>query len=123
MRPQLKKVGVSFGQFNFFSYLCTTKEINERIMKITELEPFKFKIGNTKDDELDVVATNDGIFIDNGLDGEFDDVDIIDAHDLCNAIDDAILNCSSLSADEMDELGTYLGAYIDVEYWWEENYG
>lgn len=91
-------------------------------MKIKDLEPFKFNIGNTND-ELDVVATNDGIFIDNGLDGEFDDVDIVDAHDLCNAIDDAILNCSSLSADEMDELGTYLGADIDVKYWWEENYG
>ena len=26
MRPQLKKVGVSFGQFKFFSYLCTMKK-------------------------------------------------------------------------------------------------
>ena len=91
-------------------------------MKINELENFSFYIGNTSDD-LDVVATNDGIEIDGSLDGEYDDNDIIDAHDLCNAIDDAILNCSTLTQEEKDELGTYLGADITIKDWWEENYG
>ena len=90
-------------------------------MKITDLKEFNFYIGNTTEG-LDVVATNKGIEIDCELDGEYDDNDILDAHDLCNAIDDALLNCSSLTDDEMDELGTYLGADIDIKNWWEENY-
>lgn len=93
-------------------------------MNITDLEHFRFNIGNTfTNDELDVVATNDGIEIGGVLDGKYDDVDIIDAHDLCNAIDDAILNCSTLSSEEKNELGTYLGADADIKLWWEENYG
>ena len=91
-------------------------------MNISDLEKFRFNIGNTSDD-LDVVATNDGIEIDGALDGKYDDNDIIDAHDLCNAIDDAILNCSTLTKEEKDELGTYLGADYDIKNWWEENYG
>lgn len=93
-------------------------------MKITDLEHFRFNIGNTfTNDELDVIATNDGIEIGGVLDGKYDDVDIIDAHDLCNAIDDAILNCSTLTSEEKNELGTYLGADTDIKLWWEENYG
>ena len=93
-------------------------------MKISDLKEFRFNIGNTfTNEEFDVVATNDGIEIDGEVDGEYDDVDIIDAHDLCNAIDDAILNCFSLTLDEKDELGTYLGAEFDIKNWWEENYG
>ena len=90
-------------------------------MKINELEKFRFNIGNTTND-LDVVATNEGILVDEELDGEYDDVDILDAHDLKNAIDDAILNCTSLNDDDRDELGTYLGAEIDIDSWWDENY-
>ena len=93
-------------------------------MNISDLERFRFNIGNTfSSEEFDVVATNDGIMIDGRLDGEYDDNDIIDAHDLCNAIDDAILNCSLLTQEEKDELGTYLGAEINIKAWWEENYG
>ena len=111
-------------------------------MKITDLKEFRFDIGNTTDedggfvadvvatnkgilegDELDVIATNDGIEIGGVLDGKYDDVDIIDAHDLCNAIDDAILNCSTLTSEEKNELGTYLGSDADIKLWWEENYG
>jgi len=93
-------------------------------MKFTDLKDFSFCIGNTSE-ELDVVATNNGIEIDGEVDGEYDDCykDIIDAHDLCNAIDDAILNCSILTNEEKNELGTYLGADMDIENWWEENYG
>ncbi len=90
-------------------------------MKITDLERFRFNIGNTTND-LDVVATNEGILVDEELDGEYDNVDILDAHDLKNAIDDAILNCASLNDEDRDELGTYLGAEIDFDSWWEENY-
>ena len=93
-------------------------------MKITDLEKFSFRIGNLLEDEdVEVVATNEGITIDGEVDGKYDDNDIIDAHDLCNAIDDAILNCSTLSQEDKDELGTYLGAEIDIKAWWEENYG
>ena len=93
-------------------------------MNISDLEKFSFYIGNTcSNDEFDVVATNDGIEIDGEVDGKYDDNDIIDAHDLCNAIDDAIQNCSTLSQEDKDELGTYLGADIDIKNWWEENYG
>ena len=92
-------------------------------MKFTDLKDFSFYIGNTSEG-LDVVATNNGIEIDGEVDGKYDDCynDIIDAHDLCNAIDDAILNCSSLSEEDRDELGTYLGADMDIENWWEDNY-
>lgn len=93
-------------------------------MKITDLEKFSFRIGNLLEDEdVEVVATNEGITIDGEVDGKYDDNDIIDAHDLCNAIDDAILNCSTLSQEDKDELGTYLGAEINIKAWWEENYG
>jgi hypothetical protein len=93
-------------------------------MKIEDLEKFSFYIGNLLEDEdVEVVATNEGITIDGEVDGKYDDNDIIDAHDLCNAIDDAILNCSTLSQEDKDELGTYLGAEIDIKAWWEENYG
>jgi len=92
-------------------------------MKITDLKKFSFYIGNPLEDEdVEVVATNEGITIDGEVDGKYDDNDIIDAHDLCNAIDDAILNCSTLSQEDKDELGTYLGAEIDIKAWWEENY-
>ena len=92
-------------------------------MKFTDLENFSFYIGNTSEG-LDVVATNNGIEIDGEVNGEYDDCyeDIVDAHDLCNAIDDAILNCSSLSEEDRNELGTYLGADIDIKNWWEVNY-
>ena len=90
-------------------------------MNVTDLNKFRFYIGNTSDG-LDVVATNEGIEIDGEIDGFYDDNDIIDAHDLCNAIDDAILNCT-LSSEDMEELGTYLGAEIAIDNWWEENYG
>ena len=93
-------------------------------MKITDLKKFSFYIGNPLEDaDVEVVATNEGITIDGEVDGKYDDNDIIDAHDLCNAIDDAILNCSTLSQEDKDELGTYLGAEIDIKAWWEENYG
>ena len=92
-------------------------------MKISELEEFRFAIGNTLEDEdVEVYATNKGIEIDSEIDGEYDDVDIIDAHDLCNAIDDALLNCSTLSEEDKEELGTYLGAEYDIDIWWEDNY-
>ena len=90
-------------------------------MNINDLDYFRFDIGNTEDG-YDVVATNLGIEIDGKIDGDYDDNDIFDAHDLCNAIDDAILNCTTLSVDDMDELGTYLGAEIDIKDWWEERY-
>lgn len=90
-------------------------------MKINDLDYFRFNIGNTEDG-YDVVATNLGIEIDGKIDGDYDDNDILDAHDLCNAIDDAILNCTTLSVDDMNELGTYLGAEIDIKDWWEEKY-
>jgi hypothetical protein len=92
-------------------------------MKITDLGKFSFCIGNLLEDEdVEVVATNEGITIDGEVDGKYDDNDIIDAHDLCNAIDDAILNCSTLTQEEKDELGTYLGADITIKDWWEDNY-
>ena len=95
-------------------------------MKFKDLENFSFYIGNPLDNvDVEVVATNEGITIDGELDGHYDDDydDILDAHDLCNAIDDAILNCSTLSQEDKDELGTYLGADINIKDWWEENYG
>ncbi len=91
-------------------------------MKVTELKSFNFYIGNTIGDKRDVVATNEGIFVDDVLDGNYDDNDIIDAHDLCNAIDDALLNCKSFTKEDKDELGTYLGSEIDIKDWWETNY-
>ena len=92
-------------------------------MKISELKEFRFAIGNTLEDEdVEVYATNKGIEVDGEIDGEYDDVDIIDAHDLCNAIDDALLNCSTLSEEDKEELGTYLCAEYDIKVWWEENY-
>lgn len=93
-------------------------------MKITDLNDFYFYIGNTFSNgvEYDILATNKGIEIDGDIDGEYDDNDIIDAHDLCNAIDDAILNCDTLTNEEKNELGTYLGADVAIKKWWEENY-
>ena len=93
-------------------------------MEISELKEFRFAIGNTLEDEdVEVYATNKGIEIDGEIDGEYDeDIDIIDAHDLCNAIDDALLNCNKLSAEDKEELGTYLSAEYDIKIWWEDNY-
>ena len=105
----------------FFVPLHYETNIGDKIMKITDLKDFSFHIGNTSEG-LDVIARNNGIEIDGEVNGEYDDNDIIDAHDLCNAIDDAILNCSSLSEEDKNELGTYLGADIDIKNWWEDNY-
>ena len=92
-------------------------------MEITDLKRFRFYIGNPLDDEDgEVVATNEGIFVNDELDGNYDDINIVDAHDLCNAIDDAIKNCKSLTKEDKEELGTYLGAEIDIKDWWENNY-
>ena len=88
-------------------------------MKVKTLPQFSFVIGNTSDGK-DVVATNDGILVDgevvNGYDADVDDV-----ADFIDIIDDAIFECHALSDEDRQELGTYLGAWIDIKNWWNEN--
>jgi hypothetical protein len=92
-------------------------------MKITDItKEFNFYIGNTIDGE-DIVATNDGIEGDDGVIAEYDtERDINNADDLKELIDDALLECESFTQEDKDELGTYLGAEIDIDDWWEKNY-
>ena len=92
-------------------------------MKITDItKEFNFCIGNTIDGE-DIVATNDGIEGDDGVIAEYDtERDINNADDLKELIDDALLECESFTQEDKDELGTYLGAEIDIDDWWEKNY-
>ena len=93
-------------------------------MKITDItKEFNFNIGNTINGE-DIVATNDGIEGDDGVIAEYDtERDINDADDLKELIDDALWECESFTQEDKDELGTYLGAEIDIDDWWEKNYG
>ena len=92
-------------------------------MKITDItKEFNFYIGNTIDGE-DIVATNDGIEGDDGVIAEYDtERDINNADDLKELIDDALCECESFTQEDKDELGTYLGAEIDIDNWWEKNY-
>jgi formylmethanofuran dehydrogenase subunit B len=96
-------------------------------MKITELKEFDFYIGNTTDDEgemlADVEATNEGIEVDGELVATYDEtIDINNADDLMEVIDDAISSAESIKQEDRDELGTYLGAEIDINAWWKINY-
>lgn len=122
--------------WKILSIFANVNNKRTRTMKISELKEFEFYIGNTTsdEDELDdisdiselsgVVATNEGIIVDDELVGEYDaDEDIESASDFCSVIDDAISNCTALSESDRDELGTYLGADIDIRAWWRENYG
>ena len=94
-------------------------------MNIKNLNEFNFYIGNTTDEnEFDVVATNKGIEIDGGVIAEYDEeMDINNEDDLMELIDDAIAKCKYFSEEDRGELGTYLGADIDIKDWWKENYG
>ena len=92
-------------------------------MKIKDLKSFRFEIGNTERG-LDVVAVNGGIMVGNKLECGYEDDDIEDFEDLADAIDNAIWNCcsASLSEEDKNELGCYLGADYDIEKWFNENY-
>ena len=96
-------------------------------MKIKDLNEFEFYIGNTTDDEgeflSDVSATNEGIDVDGEIVATYDEeMDINSADDLAELIDDAISGADAIKEEDRDELGTYLGAEIDINKWWKENY-
>lgn len=88
-------------------------------MKVKDLKNFNFYIGNTSDGR-DVTASNKGIFVDDELVGDYKGVNIEDVGDFIDVIDDAIYECD-LTDEDKDELGTYLGANITIEKWWNEN--
>jgi len=91
-------------------------------MKISKLHSFSFPLGISEGGVF-VYATNKGITIDGEVDGIYDDVDILDAHDLKNAIDDAIQNCPSLTDIDKDMFGTHIeDVNSHISYWWEVNY-
>ena len=96
-------------------------------MKITDLNEFNFYIGNTTSENgeygEDIAATNEGIEGDCGVIAEYDEeMDINDEDDLMELIDDAIAKCEYFSEEDRGELGTYLGADIDIKDWWKKNY-
>ena len=94
-------------------------------MRIADLKEFDFYIGNTRAGS-DVVASNEGIFVDDELVNTYDpNVVINDPSDLIEAIDDAISFCPSkyIRKRDRDELGCYLGASLSIKDWWKENYG
>lgn len=94
-------------------------------MRIADLKEFDFYIGNTRAGS-DVVASNEGIFVDDELVNTYDpNVVINDPLDLIEAIDDAISFCPSkyIRKRDRDELGCYLGASLSIKDWWKENYG
>jgi hypothetical protein len=94
-------------------------------MRIADLKEFDFYIGNTRAGS-DVVASNEGIFVDDELVNTYDpNVVINEPHDLIEAIDDAISFCPSkyIRKRDRDELGCYLGASLSIKDWWKENYG
>lgn len=94
-------------------------------MRIADLKEFDFYIGNTRTGS-DVVASNEGIFVDDELVNTYDpNVVINDPLDLIEAIDDAISFCPSkyIRKRDRDELGCYLGASLSIKDWWKENYG
>lgn len=96
-------------------------------MKVADLNEFEFYIGNTTDEEgdalSDVTATNKGIEVDGEVIATYDNTtDINSAEDLAELIDDAISGADAIKEEDRDELGTYLGADIDINSWWSENY-
>lgn len=94
-------------------------------MNITNLKEFNFYIGNTIGGS-DVVASNEGIFVDDELVNTYEpNVVINEPHDLIEAIDDAISFCPSkyIRKRDRNELGCYLGASLSIKSWWKENYG
>ena len=93
-------------------------------MKIADLKEFSFYIGNTMDGS-DVVASNEGIFVDDELVNTYDpNVVINDPLDLIEVIDDTISFCPSkyIKKRDRDELGCYLGASLTIKDWWKKNY-
>lgn len=92
-------------------------------MKFKELPQFCFYIGNTLEEELDVVATNEGLAIDDEVVMPFDgETDINDLDDLEELIGDAIDDCEGLTDDDREELGVvyYSDAVYGVKLWWNE---
>ena len=92
-------------------------------MKIKDLPQFSFYIGNTLDDEYDVVATNEGIAVDDEIVSTYDEeAEFEDAHEFMDVIDDAITSCDVLTDDDIEELGVVLfnGADLTIETWWRE---
>ena len=93
-------------------------------MKFKDLPQFSFYIGNTiTDGEYDVVATNEGVSVDDELMATYDeDAEIEDASDLMGLIDSAICSIESLSDEDIEELGVvlYNGADFEIKFWWNE---
>jgi len=97
-------------------------------MKITDLKEFRFDIGNTTDEDggfvADVVATNKGILEGDELVATYEDDDIECVDDLEEIIDNALWDCPFKQEDCQglsDVL--YSEASLDIEDWWEKNYG
>ena len=92
-------------------------------MKIKDLPKFLFYIGNTLDEEYDVIATNEGIEIEGEVSSPYDeDMELDDVNDFMELIDDAIATCDSLTDDDKEELGVvlYNGADLNIKTWWDE---
>ena len=94
-------------------------------MKFKDLPQFHFYIGNTLEEELDVVVTNKGLAIDDEIVVPFDgdgEADINDVDDLEELIGDTIDDCDRLTDDDKEELGVvfYSDAVISVNAWWNE---
>ena len=92
-------------------------------MKVKDLPFFSFYIGNTLNDDYDVVATNEGILVDSEVMSTYDeDAEFEDAHEFMELIDEAISNCEYLTDEDREELGVVLfnGADLNIEVWWNE---
>ena len=87
-------------------------------MKIKDLPKFVINIGNTLEDEYDVVATNNGISVNGEIVGGYDEErEINDTDDFLELIDDA------LTDEDKEELGVVLYSDVltyDIDSWWDE---
>ena len=93
-------------------------------MKIKDLPKFVINIGNTLEDEYDVVATNNGISVNGEIVGGYDEErEINDTDDFLELIDDAIRECDALTDEDKEELGVVLYSDVltyDIDSWWDE---
>ena len=91
-------------------------------MKIKDLPRFSFNIGNTLEDEYDVVATNEGISVNGEIKGGYEDIELESGHDLIDAIYDAIEGCDEIAYNDKLELGDvlYNDAALDIMEWCDE---
>ena len=93
-------------------------------MKVKDLPKFVINIGNTLEDEYDVVATNNGISVNDKIVGGYDEErNINDTDDFLELIDDAIRDCDVLTDEDKEELGVVLYSDVltyDINSWWDE---